>query len=297
MKYLKFLFIFMVSLFFCYLTYRHSNFSQFDFYLAKFDSLYFYLAVLLIFPTIFFSSLKWFLLNANALSLIDSIRLILTSNALNLFLPGRAGDFLKIYFAEGQVYKKQLFSLVVIEKLLDLWSLLILFFIGVLCHFQLEIPLLLILTPFFLNFLAVLFFKILKLKSLKKITLMKLFGILNLNILLWFIHVAQFFIFLKAININDISLLSSFYYVPIIIISGLIPISYQGIGIRDFAIKHFLGPFVFKDAILCIGLFSLLRIFLPGLLGINFLFNSNQMSKNVRKYLRDKKFCRNKSVI
>jgi len=94
--------------------------------------------------------------------------------------------------------------------------------------------------------------------------------VLVVSIFLWFLHIAQFLVVFRALH-SDVSAFLVFGLVPLAILVGLIPLTVAGVGTRDSAMIYFFAPYESPALVAGVGLFSSLRYFVPGLLGLPFL--------------------------
>lgn len=271
-------------------------------HLKNVDVELFVLALLFFVPQVVISAERWRLLikRKARISFWESVKLVLASNALNILLPSRVGDLSKGYFvrSHGELDIRRGMNLVIFEKYIDLLSLSLVMLTGVLltptwdqtCLAGLAISL------SFAAVLPILYF--VKLEPLVRFSFLEkgkilpqikhflldtqdclkdlkgepgnFFLILSVSLFLWFVHVGQFLVIFWSLH-SGVAFFHIFRLVPLAIFFGLIPITVAGVGTRDSAMIYLFSPYEEVALIVGIGLFSSLRYFVPGLLGLPFL--------------------------
>ncbi|HEC90902.1 MAG TPA: flippase-like domain-containing protein [Alphaproteobacteria bacterium] len=90
-----------------------------------------------------------------------------------------------------------------------------------------------------------------------------------LSLILWAVHVSQFYFFFQALGFQGpaIAILA---YVPAAVFIGLLPVTIAGIGTRDLALILLFAPWAPAELMAGVALLSHLRYLLPGLVGIAF---------------------------
>ncbi|MCM8774823.1 MAG: flippase-like domain-containing protein [Candidatus Omnitrophica bacterium] len=276
--------------------------SQFARYLGEMNIGLLIFGIFFFVPQIALSAWRWQMMVRSqvAIGFWDATGLVLSANALNILLPSRMGDLSKAYFLqrEGKIDLKRAMNIVIFEKYIDFAALGVVVLVGILCYPMQDqaswIGLLFSLTV--LGLFPVLYFITLdgvwgrslwqryrlldqtkhflldtqdylaELKNNPRLLLV----ILVMTVVLWFVHLLQFYVIFLALN-SGVSVFLVFRLVPLAILVGLIPITIAGVGTRDSAMIYFFSPYEQTARIVGIGLFASFRYFVPGLLGLPFL--------------------------
>lgn len=293
---------FLLSILMMVFVFSRFNFSEFQGYLSQIDYLIFALAVLFFIPQVALSAYRWQVMMKKRANLTfwTSIKLILAASAINILIPSRVGDLSKAYFGGrgGSFDMKRGMNVVLFEKYMDLFSLSVVTVTGVLCAPQWDklnlaglgfSASMFIIFPilYFLNletYLRYSFFErhkfLMKIKNFLLDTHAYLDEIKNdkpqlifivlLSIVLWFLHLLQFYFMFLALH-SQVSAFDVFRLVPLAILVGLIPLTLAGMGTRDSAMIYIFKPYESAALIAGVGLFASLRYFVPGILGLPFL--------------------------
>ena len=265
--------------------------------------LVFAIALILFIPQIWFISVRWRLIAGVVcpVSLGDSVRMVLASQTLNLFLPSKVGDLAKAEFLRRSPNADSLrlsctTCLVIYEKLLDVISLFAVLVLGALCYPASRVLLMTylmswwcvptlgvliagIMILWWLQPLRILTKKRPELASLGQ-TLAALVSerrrgvtILFLSIAIWLAHLVQIWFFFLALagSLGGMPSLSQFIFgVPMAIFIGLVPLTVAGFGARDAALIGIFANFP-AEAVLAVSLYVNLRYILPAIAGIPFI--------------------------
>jgi hypothetical protein len=257
---------------------------------------------LLIF-TVMLSALRlpWLLSgNKFQLSYTESLRLVLAACTMNIMLPSKMGDVAKSAFMvkKDGLSGAQALSLVMYEKVSDFIALLFWCAFGMLFikhdHSLFWGLTFIILTGliFGLGMLISVrfvqcFFGILsaaaparfeeKIGRLEEGWIemnqnicrrkKRFAGIMFYSIFLWLLHLGQFWIFIKALNVF-VPFIDNLALTPLAILIGLMPFTFAGIGARDAAVIYFYGSYFCASTGAALGLFATMRYVVPGLFGI-----------------------------
>jgi hypothetical protein len=89
--------------------------------------------------------------------------------------------------------------------------------------------------------------------------------------LLTFIH---FKIFLTFLNIENLSILNIISFVSLISIIGFIPVTYNGLGFREFFILLIFGQLFTLEHIILMGVFFISRVIPSAIVGLLLLIES-----------------------
>ena len=233
----------------------------------------------------------------------EANRLILAASTLNLFLPSKLGDL-----AKGHVLARRhgmqpglSYAIVVLEKALDMLSLLVWGTLGLIVVGQVQPAMLAFLVP--VGGLALtLALLILPLPLLPNLlarfgTLMpqriagaltgfsagwdealswfwrfpaRAAGVILLSLVIWGVHLFQFWLFTRAVH-GDLPIVENAAFATLSILAGLLPFTFAGVGTRDAAIVFFYAPYLSAGAAAFLGLLATLRYVLPALAGVPFV--------------------------
>ena len=246
----------------------------------------------------------------NKIDFLEALKLILAASVMNLILPSKMGDVAKGVFIvreKGVTYAKAI-PLVVFEKINDLLALLLWCIFGLLFlqnYSSLYVTLLAVSFIFFtigilstsskafVNFAFKVIISLLpnKLSSnvdnFKKgwleiidfINNDKIRGFLLslLSIFLWFLHLLQIWIFIIALS-PGVDFFVSLAITPLAIFAGLLPLTFSGIGTRDFAFIYLYAAYFSIATGAALGILATLRYIIPALVGIPFFFQYSNKS-------------------
>lgn len=200
-------------------------------------------------------------------------------------LPGRVGDFLRSFPIKKEIPITISTGTIVLEKVIDILSLLILSFVGM-CLLGLWLPALIILSAI-LSIIIILtnvkkypnlFPPKIQTKIKELLTVAdnikfkpKFFLLaIIISLLNWLSSILTILFLLLSFS-NNVPLSILLSYVPLAIFMGILPISIAGVGTRDGALLLLLSPFATESAIFASGIgYSFLNYFLFALLGIPF---------------------------
>lgn len=293
---------FLLSILMMAFIFSRFHFSEFQTYLTQMDIFILTLAVLLFIPQVVLSAYRWQVMMKKRvrLSFWTSVKLILAASAINILIPSRVGDLSKAYFGgrDGSFDMKRGMNVVLFEKYMDLFSLSVVIVTGILCAPQWDKLNLagLGFSGAMLSIFPILYFvkleKFLRRQFFEKNKLLfkiknflldthayldeikndkpQLIFIVLLSVVLWFLHLGQFYLMFLALH-SQVSPFDVFRLVPLAILVGLIPLTLAGMGTRDGAMIYLFQPYEKPALIVGVGLFASLRYFVPGILGLPFL--------------------------
>ena len=217
-------------------------------------------ALLLFVPQTLLSAWRWRELIAGEthLTLGDSLRQTLASNAFNLIMPAKTGDFTKAAWAgvTSPAGRVRLGRCVLIEKLADVACLLLCIVAG-----QVAQPLAIIGPTVVVVLLIVGMWE--RSRSQPTHYLRPLVATVGL----WILHLAQIQCFLLAAGVPS-SLNSTLVRVPLALFSGLMPGTFCGFGSRDSALVWLYADVAPAATMAVVGLLTALRYLVPGAAGI-----------------------------
>jgi glycosyltransferase 2 family protein len=260
--------------------------------------------ILFVVPLTLLTSWRLTLLVAEVrLGFLESNRLILAASTLNMFLPSKLGDLAKSgVLARRHGLKPSLsFAVVVLEKALDMASLLLWGVFGLVVVGWDRPPMLLFLAPVgaglallaaligpfrLLPFLLVRFGRWVPGKVARLVANFAgswgevcdwfwreprhAAGVLALSVLIWGAHLFQFWLFCRALG-AAVPILENAAFATLSILVGLLPFTFAGVGTRDAAIVYFYAPYLDPGAAAVLGILATLRYLVPAVLGAPFV--------------------------
>jgi len=281
--------------------------------LLKINLTWLFFGLMLVIPITLLTAFRLTFLSIylNKINYFDALKLILAASVMNLVLPSKMGDLAKgVFIAKDKnIAYSQAFILVIFEKISDLLALLLWCIVGLIFlqnysnFYIILLSILLILLIFgtlavssklFVNkfFLLIIFilpgsffssvsnFQKEWLEAIIFITKDKNFfwTISLLSIFLWFLHLLQIWLFILSLSSN-VGFLISLAITPLAIFAGLIPLTFSGIGTRDFAFIYFYAAYFSPVIGAALGVLATLRYIIPAIVGIPFF---SRYMKNIR---------------
>jgi uncharacterized protein (TIRG00374 family) len=248
------------------------------------------------------------------LSMGEANKLILAASVLNMILPSKMGDIAKAYFMRDRCHLSgtQSLSIVVFEKAWDMLSLLLWCCFGLLFFTPKSIlfwGMTLLVGGGLLGGVIFLFWppfanaifqvgqrsgsvnirnKLEKLHATwegvrdffwkdKKL----LVTVTGISVFLWFLHLFQIWLFIKAIGVA-VPVLANLALAPLSILAGLLPLTFAGVGTRDGAIIFFYHDYMSPHAAAALGLLCTSRYLLPAIGGLPFFAKYMQILRDNR---------------
>ena len=285
---------FLVSVLLIYFLFLLVDIKGFITIFASLNVIYVFIALILIILAVIFSGIKQKIIlqyYGLSLSTVQAINLYFVGNFFNNFLPSTiGGDIVKIHFIKQRLGEfKNAFMSVFIDRVLGFMSLLIITLPAFFLRFDSlrHKWILLIVILFYLAGLILLII-LFNINTMHKIvknlfpyryskrfsfhSIQKIFStkvMLKLTFLSVTFHsisvVAYYFVAL-AFHIHT-SLTLFFLFIPIISAIGMLPISFNGVGIREFAFMFFFSSSATKEALIAIPLFTYFLTLLVSLYG------------------------------
>jgi hypothetical protein len=96
------------------------------------------------------------------------------------------------------------------------------------------------------------------------------FGVIGLSLVLWLVHLWQFWFFTRAVG-GTIPVVDNMAFATLSILVGLLPFTVAGIGSRDAAIVLFYSAYLSPAAAAFVGILATLRYVLPAVAGLPFV--------------------------
>ena len=277
------------------------------------DPVWLVAGLLLVVPLTLLTSWRFALLvKDQKVGLLEANRLILAASTLNLFLPSKLGDLAKghVLANRHRMRPSLAYAIVVLEKALDMMSLLVWGVFGLLVVGTAEPAMLVFLLPVAAG-CALLALLILPL-SVLPFLLSRLSGfvpakiaghvnsfaaswqetsrwfwrqparacwMIGLSILIWGAHLFQFWLFSAALG-GNVPFLENAAFATLSILVGLLPFTFAGVGTRDAAIVVFYAPYLQPGQAALLGILATLRYLLPALGGIPFVADFAGLSRS-----------------
>jgi glycosyltransferase 2 family protein len=257
--------------------------------------------------------LTWMVPSKHEFSYLESLRLILAANTMNMMLPSKMGDVAKCLFLaddEGLGHAQAL-SLVIFEKISDFLALLLWCVFGLTFFLRdywfrgwfLFVVMIGIMFSFLMltsvHFIQAVFkavSKIIPIQLENKLAQletgwkemvvyinmykMRFIGIMLFCIFLWLLHLGQIWVFIMSLNVL-VPFIDNLALTPLAILIGLLPLTFAGVGTRDAAFIFLYANYFTTATGAALGLFATMRYVIPALFGIPFL--SNYINKIVVK--------------
>lgn len=277
-----------VSLLFIYAVMGKLDLKELFFELQNINITLFILSIFFYISTQIFSTKRWSYFVKVEKNFFQLFELYMIGTFFNLFLPGTVGgDVVKAYYLYKDTQKKgdSLVS-VFMERYMGMLALIIISTIAVFIgfdfikgtfamNFYLIILVIFIVGTFFVSFFPYeVFYK--KLKGVriairdfifhKDIFIKTLF----LSLIVQGIGIFVVYLLAKSINI-DVPVSYHFIFIPIITVISMIPVSFSGIGIREYSFLHFYKiAGVNEEKAVTLSLLWFLIMIITGLLGAIF---------------------------
>jgi len=281
------------------------NANRFYKSLTLLDIQYFIFALTYFFIYPWFGIARWRKLveEKYPLSFTQATKIYFYGEGINLMLPSKIGDLSKAFFLNNFKICPLSFAngTVVYEKILDLLSIIIIFLFSWLVVnnsifdsdkyiFAIIIFIVFsILIVFNLHFFSIrikelipnryknfsnAFTDFLEYFKLLKYNYRSVMIFLIFSIIFWSGHMFQIYLFMIAANIS-ITYTQVLFYMPIVIIISLVPITIAGFGSREVSLLYLLKDITDPENIILASLMISLRYFLPGIIGFSLLLFSD----------------------
>jgi glycosyltransferase 2 family protein len=244
-------------------------------------------------------------LSSGGIALGTSLRLILAASTLNMVLPSKMGDLAKAWILrrDGTMSAGRAVALVVLEKLLDLWSLVAVGAIALAVTRPAlpggEASLALVLLVLWGGAVGLLLPMLAGRRALAPLLVVtrplgklhaklaaliedwdaligwfwlspaRALTMLVGSLLLWALHMVQIWLFASAIG--AVPLGPTMAYAVLAIVAGLLPFTFAGVGTRDAALVVLFAPFLDAGGAALLGLCATLRYLIPAIAGLPFV--------------------------
>ncbi|MCD4666958.1 flippase-like domain-containing protein [archaeon] len=255
--------------------------------------IYLFLALLLTIPFVLLKSFKWFLLIRGFVGKFNFTRVLksfLVGMCFGLITPGRIGEIARVYYFKKN--KAKIGFLVGIDKLLDLFVVVIYSLIGIILLFNIKLLITVVILAFLIIFLIYnpniiirifkFLFKILKSKKMidlfSSVKLPKKNKIISLTLFITFltyiIPLIQFYLILIGLKVN-ISFSDVIFVQPLIMLTNILPLTISGLGVREGLSAILLSFFNIPKEVAINASFLLFIVttFVIGIIGLYFILN------------------------
>lgn len=303
----------LVSAAIIWLIWRHVDLARIGAAIRACDPAWLAAGLAMVIPLTLCTAWRFRVLSRSQLSLGSATRLILSSSTLNLFLPSKMGDIAKAWVLSGRYgYDGRLaLTIVVLEKLLDLASLLVW---GVLALLWVSPgnPWMLLAAAAIAGLLALLALLMVPLPIAPRLMRLmgsvlpgkigrtahdfsdqweeaiawfwaeraRAYGVLAMSLLLWAGHLAQFWLFCLALG-SPVPFIDNMASATLAILVGLAPFTMAGIGTRDAAILFFYRAWLSPGQAAVLGVLATMRYLMPAIAGLPFLHDYMPAKKAV----------------
>jgi len=229
----------------------------------------------------------------------DALELTLAAGTMNLVLPSKMGDIAKGVFLKdhGRMGGSAAFSLVILEKANDVLALLLWCGVGLVFNTRSGFGwdwLAAMVAGLFTAGCVLVFsrgFAAWCLKTAARLLPSMLrrpvdslgrswlemhayvdnrtrLHVMLASIALWLVHLLQVWLFILALQIDNVDFLASLGLTALAIFFGLLPFTFMGVGTRDAALVYLYAPYFSAATGAALGALTLMRYILPAVLGI-----------------------------
>ena len=247
--------------------------------------------------------LKQLMPSERELPFVEAVGLTLSAGSLNMLLPLKMGDIAKAVFLHesGRFSGTMSISLVTFEKALDILCLLLWCMLGLFMYSNISplfLPVKCVVVPGFAlgtvflcsrGFSSFCFShgkRLLPSRFHSKVDRIsenwaeivgyffadrgKAARIIIYSILIWFMHLLQIWFFILAMG-GSVPLLYNFALSPLVILAGIMPFTFAGMGTRDAALIVLFQPYLTAPVAAAVALLCTSRYILPAIAGLPFL--------------------------
>ena len=266
------------------------DYEKFKLLFLNFNNYFFFTTYIICIIQTLLNVKKFNLLSLNQVDNKKLSKIFFISSFLNFILPFKLGEIKKISLLKKNFninYKKSI-EIMIVDKVFEVtfyifFSVFIFSFLGsiesifiYLITFFSSIYLLFFKKIiFFLNQSKINLFQIIKKKFLKyTVNFYNLKKVIILNILVIIFTFIHFKIFITFLTIENFSLLNLISFVSLISIIGFIPVTYNGLGFREFFILIIFGQLFTMEQIIIISIFFVSRSIPSAIIGFIFLIEN-----------------------
>ena len=284
-----------------YLIYRKLDFHSLTEVLMGIRPLPAVFFLLLFIPQLWLATLRWNVMTREIgkyrFSMNASFAQVVGSYSANLLIPGKMGEIVRIPWMRKYPLKAPVIALVLLEKVFDILSVILLLFasLGMIfllsgqyqqVHFYFWLASLLFLLTLALVyvfrkplsfFIERIFSSYLEKKPEDFIyyRFKTILGFVNkrivwfflISILLWMIQILEFYTIFLMFDIHP-PILHVYGGSSLALLAGALPVSVAGLGPRDAVIISYFSQWASVEVLAGVGIISLFRIIIPALTGI-----------------------------
>ncbi|MHA1167227.1 MAG: lysylphosphatidylglycerol synthase transmembrane domain-containing protein [Candidatus Hodarchaeales archaeon] len=200
-------------------------------------------------------------------------------------LPGTLGDFVKPYLTKSRIPFLEASSTIIMEKMIDGLTLITLCIIGTLQILSIELNVLALIALLLIYIGVFIFPVVVKKVNIRSMKLWKIISplessiedkksfvsTLSLSFMIWVSTVIQVQLIFMMLGI-DVPLFSTLGFYPLIVVASMLPISWGGMGIREFIMILLFGAFGSIDQLTASGIYvTILKVWFPAIMGIPLL--------------------------
>ncbi len=288
-----------ISFIFIYAVLRKLDLSELLIEFKNIRLSFFILALLLYLSTMFFSTKRWSYFVKADKNFFQLFELYMVGAFFNIFLPGTVGgDVVKAYYLyKGTQKRGDSLVSVFMERYMGMLALISIASVATLIGFQhvkdtfalkffIIIVTIFIAGTIFVSFFPYeIFYKKLKdvRASIKYFIFQKDIFLKTLFLSLTIQGIGIFVVFLLSKSINiDIAISYHFIFIPIITVISMIPISFSGVGLREYSFLHFYSiAGLTEEKAVTLSLLWFIIMIITGLIG--FLFYIKIGTKKIEK--------------
>ena len=302
-KYLKLLISVILSGIIIWLIYRKVDFVSLKEVLKKIQLLPTLFFLFLFIPQLYLASKRWNVMTRKIggvdLNLFTSFKQVVGSYSANLIIPGKMGEIVRIPWMRKYNLKTPVLILVLLEKIFDLLSIFMILLVSLIIYLLshdnnppvLEIICYIIIAGFFCLGLFWIYrnrisawiekrfadylenksenFIYFRIKKTASLISHKMIWYFLISISLWVVQGLEFYAIFLMFDLSP-SIVVVFTGSFLALLAGALPISIAGLGPRDAVIIEFFKGIAGYEILAGIGIISLFRIMIAGLIGLPF---------------------------
>jgi uncharacterized membrane protein YbhN (UPF0104 family) len=299
-KNVKFLLSLIFSGLILYFLYRNFSLGNIVELISTIDLFYFSIFILLIFTQLLIATFRWKRITGKLvgtkMGMFKSWQVVIGSYSANLIIPAKMGEFVRVIWEKDAEKRKYILRLVIFEKLLDVFSIYLIYAVSLSfvlnSSSRIQLYLATVAVPLALLFFFLLLLKqgkvkqfipgkiLLAIELIKEIVRTKKHffqRLLFISIFLWVIQVGQFILIFYSMNVYP-GILEAYAGNSLAVLAGAFIPSIGGIGPRDATIVWFFAELANKALLTTIGLMTALRVIIPAFIGLPFFFNLTRKS-------------------
>ncbi len=279
-------FIFIISLILIFFFLKKVDFDKFQLLLINLNNNIFFSSYIICIVQTLLNVKKFTLLLGKKIKEQKLLKIFFISSFLNFILPFKLGEVKKIYLLKKFFkinYLKNL-EIMIVDKFFEITvyvflSIFIIFYLNEIKLTYILLTILFVLVYFLILKNIQYLFNLIKVNILYKLG--KIFlkytknnknfhVILFINIIFIFLTFVHFYIFVKFLEVDNFSFFKIISFVSLISLIGFIPITYNGIGFREFFILLIFSKLLSPEEIILISIFFISRGIPSAIMGVFF---------------------------